>query len=130
MRNLQKGFTLIELLIVIAIIAVVGAAAAIALNPVELINRGRDSANISKAKDVISACDAFMAANDGVGPANCAALIPAYLKTNGCTNLPAGITTNATTCSAVITITSTYYRAATRCGLTGSVTTCLMPGEL
>ncbi|MFH1840962.1 MAG: type II secretion system protein [Candidatus Shapirobacteria bacterium] len=127
MKSLQKGFTLVELLIVIAIIAVMGAVSLIVLNPLELINRGRDANNLSKAKEVISACDVFRAANDGTFPAGCAALTAGgYLKT--CNGLPGGIT--YTNCTAAVAITSTYYQAAVRCGAIAPATTCSLPGEL
>lgn len=43
----KKGFTLIELLIVIAIIAILGSATVLVLNPVELMKQGRDGTRIN-----------------------------------------------------------------------------------
>jgi len=44
------GFTLVELLVVISIIAVIGTAALVAINPVELRARARDQARLQDAK--------------------------------------------------------------------------------
>jgi prepilin-type N-terminal cleavage/methylation domain-containing protein len=132
MTKLHKGFTLIELIVVIAILAVLGGAAVVIINPLELIRRGQDTSNIERARGIITACDVYVAANDGQsGPGNCTDLVTAgYLKANACTKEPGGIT-YGTTCSASIAVASTYYRAATRCGnAAGTDTTCSIPGEM
>ncbi|MGC8776223.1 MAG: type II secretion system protein, partial [Minisyncoccia bacterium] len=43
----SKSFTLIELLVVVALIAVLGIAVIISLNPAELLKKGRDSTRLS-----------------------------------------------------------------------------------
>lgn len=58
-RNL--GFTMIELLIVIAILGILAVAVLAAINPIEQINRGRDTGNRSDAEQLISAIDRFSA---------------------------------------------------------------------
>lgn len=58
----QKGFTLIELLIVIAILGVLAAAVLSAINPIEQINRGRDTGSLSDAEQLLSAVSRFNAA--------------------------------------------------------------------
>lgn len=55
------GFTMIELLIVIAILGILAVAVLAAINPVEQINRGRDTQSKSDAEQLISAIDRFNA---------------------------------------------------------------------
>lgn len=61
-KKVQKGFTLIELLIVIAILGVLAAAVLSAINPIEQINRGRDTGSLSDAEQLLSATSRFNAA--------------------------------------------------------------------
>lgn len=56
-----KGFTLIELLIVIAVLGVLAVAVLSAINPIEQINRGRDTGARSDAEQLISAVDRYYA---------------------------------------------------------------------
>ncbi len=55
------GFTMIELLIVIAILGILAVAVLSALNPIEQINRGRDTGSRSDAEQLIGAIDRFNA---------------------------------------------------------------------
>lgn len=55
------GFTMIELLIVIAILGILAVAVLSAINPVEQINRGRDTGSRSDAEQLLSAIDRFNA---------------------------------------------------------------------
>ena len=57
----QLGFTMIELLIVIAILGILAVAVLSAINPIEQINRGRDTGSGSDAEQLISAIDRFYA---------------------------------------------------------------------
>lgn len=57
----QHGFTMIELLIVISILGILAVAVLSAINPVEQINRGRDTGTRSDAEQLISAVDRFNA---------------------------------------------------------------------
>jgi prepilin-type N-terminal cleavage/methylation domain-containing protein len=57
----QAGFTMIELLIVISILGILAVAVLSAINPVEQINRGRDTASRSDAEQLISGFDRFNA---------------------------------------------------------------------
>jgi prepilin-type N-terminal cleavage/methylation domain-containing protein len=59
----QAGFTMIELLIVIAILGILAVAVLAAINPIEQINRGRDTGSRSDAEQLISAIDRFYAFN-------------------------------------------------------------------
>jgi prepilin-type N-terminal cleavage/methylation domain-containing protein len=53
----RAGFTMIELLIVISILGILAVAVLSAINPVEQINRGRDTGTQSDAEQLISAID-------------------------------------------------------------------------
>ena len=57
----KLGFTMIELLIVIAVLGILAVAVLSAINPIEQINRGRDTGSRSDAEQVISAVDRFYA---------------------------------------------------------------------
>lgn len=57
------GFTMIELLIVIAILGILAIAVLAAINPIEQINRGRDTGSRSDAEQLISAIDRYYAFN-------------------------------------------------------------------
>ena len=57
----RKGFTLIELLIVITLLGILAVAVLSAINPIEQINRSRDTATRSDAEQLINAIDRFYA---------------------------------------------------------------------
>lgn len=57
----QLGFTMIELLIVITILGILAVAVLSALNPIEQINRGRDTGSKSDAEQLLGAIDRFYA---------------------------------------------------------------------
>lgn len=57
----QLAFTMIELLIVIAILGILAVAVLAAINPIEQINRGRDTGTRSDAEQLLSAIDRFYA---------------------------------------------------------------------
>lgn len=58
---LRRGFTLIELLIVIAVLGILAVAVLAAINPIEQINRSRDTGSRSDAEQLISGIDRFYA---------------------------------------------------------------------
>ncbi len=57
-----KGFTMIELLIVIAVLGILAVAVLSAINPLEQINRGRDTGLRSDSEQILSATDRFYTA--------------------------------------------------------------------
>lgn len=65
----QKGFTLVELLIVIVIIGILAVAVLSAIDPLEQMNRARDSGNFAKAREWVEACDRTVASS-GAQPAS------------------------------------------------------------
>ena len=58
---MKKGFTLIELLIVIAVLGILAVAVLSAINPIEQINRSRDTGSRSDAEQLLGAIDRFYA---------------------------------------------------------------------
>lgn len=61
-NSLKKlGFTMIELLIVIAVLGILAVAVLSAINPIEQINRGKDTGNRSDAEQLLSASDRYYA---------------------------------------------------------------------
>jgi len=60
-RQTAKGFTLIELLIVIAVLGILAVAVLSAINPIEQINRGKDTASRSDAEQLLGGVDRFYA---------------------------------------------------------------------
>lgn len=63
-RILQAGFTMIELLVVIAVIGVLAVAVLSSINPIEQINKGRDTRTRSDAAQLINASDRFFATQE------------------------------------------------------------------
>lgn len=59
-----KGFTMIELLVVISVIGVLAVAVLSAINPIEQINKGRDTRLRSDAEQLISAADRYYAIHE------------------------------------------------------------------
>lgn len=76
----SAGFTMIELLVVIAVIGVLAVAVLSSINPIEQINKGRDTRTRSDAAQLISAVDRFFATQETYpwNVANAAAS-PAYV---------------------------------------------------
>ncbi|MDD3679648.1 MAG: type II secretion system protein [Candidatus Shapirobacteria bacterium] len=57
----KRGFTLIELLIVITLLGILAVAVLSAINPIEQINRSRDTSSRSDAEQLINAVERFYA---------------------------------------------------------------------
>lgn len=57
----RSGFTMIELLVVIAVIGVLAVAVLSSINPIEQINKGRDTRVRSNAAQLLNAADRFYA---------------------------------------------------------------------
>jgi len=60
----SSGFTMIELLVVIAVIGVLAVAVLSSINPLEQINKGRDTKKRSNAAQLINAIDRFYAIHE------------------------------------------------------------------
>src|SRR5690606_2962307 len=58
------GFTMIELLVVIAVIGVLAVAVLSSINPIEQINKGRDTRTRSDAAQLINAIDRYFAVHE------------------------------------------------------------------
>lgn len=56
----RRGFTLLEMVIVLAIVGVLGTVVVIALDPVELFRKARDSKRVSELKTLSGSLDFFM----------------------------------------------------------------------
>src|SRR3989344_9674224 len=59
--KMKKGFTLIELLVVISVIAVLAVAVLSSINPVEQINKAKDTASKSDAAEILNAMERYYA---------------------------------------------------------------------
>lgn len=55
----KKGFTMIELLIVVAVLGILAVAVLAAINPIEQINRGKDTGSRSDSEQSIGGIDRF-----------------------------------------------------------------------
>lgn len=66
LRHLRSaaGFTMIELLVVIAVIGVMAVAVLSALNPIEQINKGRDTSLRSDAEQLLSATERYFSIHE------------------------------------------------------------------
>lgn len=60
----EKGFTLVELLIVIALIGVLAVAVLAAINPLEQLNRAKDTGMESDASQLLAAIDRYYASQE------------------------------------------------------------------
>lgn len=76
----SAGFTMIELLVVIAILGILAVAVLSAINPVEQINRGRDTGSRSDAEQLINAIDRYYAFQ-GYAPWKTSPILPAPADT-------------------------------------------------
>lgn len=90
--RIEKGFTLIEVILVAIIVALMAITALMGLNPVEQINKSRDSGKVSRCKEAIPAAERYYIVfnnNPGSpGPVDCNILISVEdLKPGACDNI-------------------------------------------
>lgn len=57
--KINRGFTMIELLIVIAVLGILAVAVLAAINPIEQINRGKDTGSRSDSEQLLSATERY-----------------------------------------------------------------------
>ena len=60
----RAGFTMIELLVVISVIGILAVAVLSSINPIEQINKGRDTRTRSDAAQLINAADRYFAIHE------------------------------------------------------------------
>lgn len=60
----RAGFTMIELLVVISVLGILATAVLSAINPIEQINKGRDTGHRSDAEQLINAVDRYYALHE------------------------------------------------------------------
>ena len=71
----KKGFTLIELLVVIAVLGILAAVVLVAINPTKRLQDARNAGVKSDVGQIGTALEAYYTENNGVYPANIAALV-------------------------------------------------------
>lgn len=92
MQN-NRAFTLIELLIVIAIIAILGSATVLVLNPVELMKQGRDGTRVQDVENIQKSVQMSLFNNAALMGSLSSTRIYLSLPSGSCpTNPPAGYT--------------------------------------
>lgn len=106
MKKTALGFTLIELLIVIAVLGILAVAVLSAINPIEQINRSRDTGSRSDAEQLLGGIDRFYA-SQGFYPWKTSSTIPVSDDT------PWGIVDNSTWAYGGVTVLNKLSAAGT-----------------
>lgn len=92
----REGFTLIELLVVIAIIGILAAVVVLAINPVEMMRKGRDSNRESDMATLSKALDIYIVDSQLTGAAGIPGDNGQTSNTSDCCNGGAGNCTDPT----------------------------------
>jgi type II secretory pathway pseudopilin PulG len=85
----NQSFTLVEILIVLALIAVLGIAIALTLNPQEMIKRGRDSTRLADLANLHKTISWYISDTGGTGPTGSSSVVYVSIpdSTSTCANL-------------------------------------------
>ena len=92
-----RGFTLVELLVVIAILGILAGVLLVGINPLEQVNKAKDSGKLAKCKEAIGGAERYYAFRET--EPTCALLESSdELKTGSCTGVTLAGSAGTYTC--------------------------------
>lgn len=95
-NNLKKGFTLIELLIVIAVLGTLAVVVLIAINPLQVLARGRDAGRRSTSAQLGHAIEAYGVGNNGIYVPEGATWVTSLVTSGEVSTVPGNIANSLT----------------------------------